>query len=293
MSVSIDSTKTQRELAVRVMVPATGLTAMKGAARSLLLGFKQARGLAWRFFLRDTQADHRQSLIGYVWLVVPSLANALVWIFLNDQDVITVDSRGVPYPVFVLAGTVLWTAFNSSVIGMLGVVGGARSYLGKVNFPHESLVYTSILKSLLEAGIAALVLVPALLIFKVELNPPMLAFPVALGGSLMLGWAIGLFLVPIAALYSDVSRALQLLLRFAFFLTPVIFSLPASGPARAVMMLNPVTPIITTGRAWLTGSAEAMPTAFAAVVAGSAVLLVACLLMYKIILPHLVERLSA
>ncbi len=265
---------------------------MRGAARSLISGFGQARALAWRFFLRDTRADHRQSILGYVWLIVPPLANALVWIFLNDQDVITVDSRGAPYPVFVLAGTVLWTGFNSSVMGMLGVIGGARSFLGKVNFPHESLVYTSIFKSLMEAGIAALVLVPALLVFGVTARPTMLFFPIALAGSLLLGWALGLLLVPIAALYSDVSRALQLFLRFAFFLTPVIFSLPSSGAARAVMLWNPLTPIITTGRSWITGSDEAMPTAFLLVLGGSAVVLIACLVVYKVILPHLVERLS-
>ena len=279
-------------LPVRVMLPSTGIDAMRTAARSLIQGFAQARSLAWRFFLRDTRADHRQSALGYVWLVVPPLANALVWIFLNDQEVIAIDSRGVPYPVFVLAGTVLWTAFNTAVMGMLGVVGGARSFLGKVNFPHESLVYSSMLKSVVEASIASLILIPAALLFRVDAGLLILLFPLAIVSNLMLGWAIGLLLVPVAALYSDVGRAIQLMLRFAFFLTPVIFPIPPSGAARAVMMLNPVTPLVTTGRSWLTGSPEAMPGQFVVVTIVSALLFLTCLVVYKLILPHLVERLS-
>jgi lipopolysaccharide transport system permease protein len=279
-------------LPVRVLAPVTGIRALRASAVSLVGGFRQARALAWRFFVRDTSADHRQSLLGYVWLVVPPLANALVWIFLNDQNVISVQSLGVPYPVFVLTGTVLWTAFNSSVVGMLGVVGGARAFLGKVNFPHESLVYSSMLKTLTDSTIAAAIIIPALLIFDVPAAATMALFPVALLGALLLGWSIGLMLLPVAALYSDVSRAMQLLLRFGFFLAPVIFPLPTSGVARSVMLLNPVTPLLTTGRAWLTGSPEAMPGPFMMVAAISIGLLLASLVMFKVTMPHLVERLS-
>ncbi len=85
-------------------------------------------------------------------------------------------------------------------------------------------------------------------------------FPLALLGALLVGCSIGLILTPIAALYHDVSRGMQLALRFGFFLTPVIFPLPEAGLPRMLMLLNPVTPILVSGRAWLTGSGEAMPT---------------------------------
>jgi lipopolysaccharide transport system permease protein len=120
----------------------------------------------------------------------------------------------------------------------------------------------------------------------------MLLFPVALIASLLLGCALGLIALPIAALYADVGRAVQVILRFGFFLTPVIFALPRAGVARRLMLLNPVTPVITSGRAWLTGSGEAMPGAFLAVVAGCAIVLALGLLIYKVALPHLVERLG-
>ncbi len=228
-----------------------------------------------------------------MWLIVPPLANALTWVFLNNQRIISIDSGSVPYPLFVMTGTVLWTAFNTSLMGMLGVVNGARAFLGKVNFPHEALLYSSFLKSVVDAAIASLMLVPALFFFHAGLHSSMALFPFAVLASLVLGFSAGLVVLPIAALYSDISRGIQLVLRFGFFLTPVIFLLPSKGFSRALMLANPVTPVIVTGRAWLTGSPEAMPASFVAVFAVSLFVLFAGLVFYKVTMPHLIERLSS
>ncbi len=279
-------------LPLRVITPHAGLDGFRVAARSLVTGFVPARRLAWRFFLRDTRAEHRQSLLGYVWVVFPPLANTLIWVFLNGQNVVEIDPGSVPYPVFVLSGTILWTAFNGSLMSMLGIIGGARGMLAKVNFPHEALVYSALLKSLTDAVIAGLLLIPALMVFRVAVQPTMPLFLVALLGSLLLGCAIGLIALPLAALYTDIGRGVQLVLRFGFFLTPIVFPLPAAGIGRNLMILNPATPLIVSGRAWLTGSGEAMPAAFVAVIVASLALIVTGLLFYKVALPYLIERLS-
>jgi lipopolysaccharide transport system permease protein len=281
------------ELPVRVIVPHSGLDGFRFALASLWTALPQACELAWRFFLRDTRASHRQSLLGYLWIVLPPLVNTLVWVLLNKSDVIRIDSGGVPYPVFVLSGTVLWSAFNAAIMASLGIVGEARGVLSKVNFPHESLVYSALLKSLVDAIVPVVLLVPALWIYHVPLGATTWLFPLALMACLLLGLAIGLILVPIASLYSDVGRAAQLALRFGFFVTPVIFPLPAAGLARTVMALNPLTPLLVSGRSWLVGSGEAMPLAFSGVLVASLVLLALGLLFFKVALPHLIERLSA
>ena len=280
-------------LPVRVITPQVGLQAFREAFASLITGFAAARHLAWRFFLRDTRAAHRQSLLGYFWVLLPPLANTLVWVILNKSDVVRIDSGGVPYPVFVLTGTILWAAFNGSLMAMLGTINEGKPLLSKINFPQESLVYKGFLKSMLEAGIPALLLIPAVFFYGVGWQGGILLFPLALIAALLLGCAIGLILTPIAALYHDVSRGMQLALRFGFFLTPIIFPLPAEGLPRLLMLINPVTPILVTGRAWLTGSGDAMTAAFLAAAAICLVLIVFGLVIYKVALPTLIERLSS
>lgn len=253
----------------------------------------QASALAWTLFRRDVSAEHRQSLLGYFWLLLPPVASTLVWVFLTSQQVIRIDSAGVAYPLFALSGTVLWTAFNSGVMATLNALSGARMLLPKVNFPHEALVYSALLKSALEMLIAAILVGAAVLLLGYELRPEFALFCMALLINTVVGAALGLVALPISALYPDISKGIQFVLRFGFFLTPVIYAVPATGAARTLMLANPVTPIITTGRAWLTGSSEAMPVAFAIVSVSSLFILLAGLVLFKIALPFLTERLGS
>jgi lipopolysaccharide transport system permease protein len=287
------STKSQENvLQERVITPHSGLDAFRTAIGSLRRDFPHARQLAWRFFLRDTRADHRQSLLGYFWLVLPPIASSLVWILLNNQKVVSINSGGVSYPLFVLSGTILWAGFNGGLMAMLSIVHGARGLLAKVNFPHEALVYSAVMKAASDTCIAGVVLLPCLFLFPVTWRPEMAGYPLALAVCLLAGCTIGLIVVPIAALYGDVSRGIQFVLRFGFFLTPVIFKLPEAGFARRLMLLNPATPLIVTGRSWLTGSNEAMTSAFIGVALSSLLIFWISLLFYKIALPHLAERLG-
>ena len=98
--------------------------------------------------------------------------------------------------------------------------------------------------------------------------------------------------VPIAALYADISKAIQLALRFGFFLTPVIFPVPSSGIARRFMQINPVTPLIASGRSWLTGSPELMPVGFVLCTAVAILLIWIGLILYKVAMPYVIERVA-
>jgi len=277
---------------VRVITPDTGIDAFARAIGSTIRGFPQAWALAWRMFLRDTRAAYRQSLLGYVWLLAPPLANTFVWVFLNSRELLMINTGGVPYVVFVLSGTLLWTAFNTAVVNMLGVLGGAGGALSKVNFPHESLVYSALAKAILDAMIPALILIPALPFVGLTPGVGMLFFPVGILAVLLVGSAIGLVFVPVAALYTDISRALQMGLRFAFFLTPVIYALPKTGRTRMVLLCNPVTAPLVTTRTWLVGEGEALPILFFAIAACALVLFLVSIVIFKVAMPHIIERLN-
>jgi lipopolysaccharide transport system permease protein len=277
---------------LRIITPQSGLSAFRLSAGKLITDFSAAFHLATRLFIRDTSAEHRQSLLGYTWLVAPLLGNTLVWVFLNSQKVISIDSGSVPYALFVLSGVVLWTAFNGAVMSMLGVVSTAKGVLSKVSFPHESLVYSGMLRSLLDGTLAALVLIPAMLFLGGTWSSANFLYPLALFACLVLGWSLGLLFVPIAALYGDISKAIQLALRFGFFLTPVVFPVPSSGIARKFMQINPVTPLIASGRSWLTGSPELMPAGFTLCTVGAILLFCVGLIIYKVAMPYVIERVA-
>lgn len=287
------SSHAQSGLQERIITPHNGIEAFTDAIRSMVRDWPFTRGLAWRMFLRDTRATYRQSFLGYFWLLLPALANTLVWVFLNGAKVVNIDSGDVPYPLFVFTGTVLWTAFNGSLVGAMSIIEEARGTLAKVNFPHESLILTAFGKSLLNTAATAIFVIPFLFLYHVEFRTTMLLFPLGILATMLCGTALGLIVVPFAALFSDLGRAIHLGLRFGFFLTPVIFPVPKSGWGHQLMVLNPATSLFVTSRSWLIGGEPPMYLAFSLVVFASVILLTLGVVMLKVALPHIIERISA
>lgn len=279
-------------LKTRIISAHDGLDAFRYSINSLRQNWPLTKHLAWRIFVRDTQAMFRMSFLGYFWLIVPALASTFVWVFLSASEVVKIDTGNVPYPIFVFVGTWLWTAFNCSLVSALGVVDEAKSTLSKVNFPLESILLAGFGKNLLTVAITGLGLLPFLIIYPIDFRVTMLLFPIELMMLMTAGMSVGLFFVPIAALFSDLSRGIHLGLRFFFFVTPVVYPIPLTGLTKTVIMLNPLSSMIVTSRWSLVGGEEPQIWLFILFSALSFAILFVALLATKVALPHILERLG-
>lgn len=252
-----------------------------------------SRGLAWRLAVRDISAQYRQSYLGYLWAFIMPLANTLVWIALKGSGVVRIDDTGVPYAAYVFSGTMVWQLLVEAVQSPLQQVAAARSWLTKLNFRREALITASLVKNLFSMAIKLAVLVPAILLLGVRPDWHLALVPLALLATILFGTGIGLLLSPLGMLYTDIGRAIPLVAQFAMYTAPVVFTLPEGGHMGRAFALNPATPLVLTARAWLTGAEAAMPGYFAAVALAGAALLLFGLVLFRITLPVLIERMSA
>lgn len=252
-----------------------------------------SRGLAWRIFIRDLSSLYRQSLLGYFWAFVPPVLAALPWVFLNNQKIVDVGPTPIPYPAFVLAGTMLWQSFLDALNSPLKQTNAARSMLAKINFPKEALLLAGLAETLWNLLIRLVLLIPILLILKVPLlGPGLLLVPVGLGALLLLGLSIGLILTPVGLLYTDVGRGISIIAGIGMLLTPVIYPPPKTGIGAWMATWNPVSPVLVTARDWLTGQAPLYLGGFTAVTVGSLVLLAIAWFAYRLTMPILIERMG-
>ena len=120
----------------------------------------------------------------------------------------------------------------------------------------------------------------------------MLLFPLGFLVMVLLGCAIGLTFVPVGALFGDVGRAIQLALRFGFFVTPVIYAMPDSGFTRTLLLWNPVTAPLVSTRSWLIGGESIFIWPTIGVFVISLFLLLVATVIFKIVMPQLIERLN-
>ncbi len=260
--------------------------------RSIFADIWRVRGLTWMLFVRDLKAQYRESLMGYVWLLIPPVTTAAVWFFLNSQKIIQIETE-VPYPIFVLIGTTVWTSFTAVLGQPLNGFNAGRPVFMKLNVPAEAFVFSVILRALFETVIRVLLFVPLFVGF--QFMPPLTAlwFPLALFGYMLMAVAIGLLLVPVGSLYGDVMNALNTFIRLFMYSAPVLYPIPeGNGLLAQVMRYNPLTPGVALTRDLLTnGSTEwAIPTLIYSLI--SIVVILVALVLLRVALPHLVARMG-
>jgi lipopolysaccharide transport system permease protein len=113
--------------------------------RDIFRELPEAHELGSRLFKRNIKAMYRQSLLGITWALFPPLITAGLWIFLRGNNVMSLGETSVPYPVFVLVGTMLWQIFTESILSPLKSITTNKAMLIKINIPREGLllsVYT-------------------------------------------------------------------------------------------------------------------------------------------------------
>ena len=261
--------------------------------RSMIDDLLASRELAWRLFVRDVSAQYRQSLLGYFWAFAPPLFTSVVWIFLNSQGIMELGETEVPYPLFVLTGTILWQTFADALDSPLRLVNESKAMLAKINFPREALILTSIGLVLFNFAFRLILLVLVFAWYEITPYSTMWLVPVGVLSLIMFGITVGLLLTPLGILYQDVGRAMFIGTQAWFFLTPVIYPVPPASWAATLVNMNPVTPLLQTTREWLTGVPLTQLSGFLWVTGSSLILILLGWVFYRIAMPHLISRMSA
>jgi lipopolysaccharide transport system permease protein len=260
---------------------------MRGLARDLF----RYRQLVWMLFTRDLRAGHRQSLLGYLWLVLPPFSISAIWVILRSQKIIQIET-GIPYILFVLTGMMTWTSFVAFLTAPQAGLKAGRSVIMKLNVPAEAFIMSSLLRVSFESLIRFLTLIPVYLMVGYVPTANLLLLPVALVSCFSVACAIGLILTPGGELYDDIGKGINMITRVLMYSVPVIFPLGREGWLNDVLEANPLTPGFMFVRGMLTdGSMEWARSAMA--IGGAAlVVCVVSVLLFRVSRPHLVERMG-
>lgn len=278
---------------VTIYTPESALTSPSTLVRDMFRDLAASRELAWRLAMRDISAQYRQALFGFLWALLLPLGHTAVWVALGLSGILAVGVTDVPYPVFVLTGTMLWAIFMESVTAPLIVVSASRDMLAKINFPREALILSGICQVVFNALIKIAVLFAAMLFLGVSPGWSALLAGVGVASLILVGTSIGLLLTPVGLLYSDVGKGLPFLMQFLMYLTPVVYPLPATGGLRDLLVLNPLTPLIDTTRAWLVGGDTQWLSSFLLMNGVAALMLLGVWIIYRLAMPIIIERMSS
>ena len=264
------------------------LMLLRNMARDLI----DSRHLAYRLLIRSLRSQYRQSLLGYFWVVIAPIAATGGVLFLSKQNVLQTVETTVPYGLYVFSGILLWQIFTDSYQRPIQWLWTFRSVMGRVNFPREALILGALCEVLIQAGIRVVMLCFVLVWFGSGIGATFLFAPLAILSLIGFGLVVGLVLAPISLLYGDVERGMNLAMVFWFLMTPVVYNPPTGWPASLLNQVNPVSPLIVTARELVFGMPLTQLIPFLVVSTFVMATLFVSWLLFKLALPHLVERVS-
>lgn len=252
-----------------------------------------SRFLARQLAERDIKAMYRQSYLGIVWAFITPITTAAVWVFLNSSGTIRLSDTGIPYPVYAFSGTLIWSIIVAAINSPMQSTQAAKGILTKINFPKEALLLSGVYKLLFDSFIKIIILVLFVFIYGVGFHWSLLLFPIAILGAILVGTTVGLFLTPIGLLYQDIGKIITFGMQFLMYVTPVVYAMPSTGIMKTIMDWNPITPIVLTARDLVVGFTPEYLNYFSVVLIVCLPLLFLGLIIYRISIPIIVERLSA
>jgi len=254
----------------------------------------QAHELGLRLFKRNLTALYRQSLLGFVWAILPPLATAALWIVLRGNNVVRVQNTGVSYPIFVITGTMLWQVFSEAILAPLTQVTENRVMLSKINIPREGLLLSGLYQLIFNTFIKILLLAGVFLFFHQTVSLFSLIFvPLGLFAIGLAGFSIGLLLTPLGMLYQDVNRGLSIILPFFMYLTPTLYPAPQDGGIGLIMRFNPIAVFITQTRNWFITQPTYDIQIFWIYTCMFALVFLIALVIYRISMPMIIERIGS
>lgn len=287
-----DVSAVETDLPLTVYSPESPLRHPVRLTGEILSDLWRCRELTWTLFTRDLKAQYRQSYLGYIWIFVPVISTTVVWMFLNSSGVIRVENTPIPYPAYVLLGSVIWGVFNSSVNQPLNSFNAGRQVFMKLKVPPEAFVLSGLGGVAFETIIRTLVLIPVFMFLKMTPATTAWLFPIGIACVALIGLSVGFLMIPLGSLYSDVSRLVGTGLTFLMYLSAVVYPPPPDGWAAKVISWNPVTAMVMTTRDWLTlGHSSYLSTML--ITTGIAVIVLFFgLIIFRVVMPHLIERMG-
>ncbi|MBX5489781.1 MAG: ABC transporter permease [Chloroflexi bacterium] len=196
--------------------------------------------LAWR----DIKVRYQQTVLGIAWAIIQPVFMAVIFsIFLGRLA--GIPSDGLPYPLFVYSGLVVWQLFALALAESTSSVVTNASLITKVYFPRLVIPLASVGVGLVDSLIASIVLVGLLAYYRVPLGPTLLAAPLFLLLAALTALAVGIWLAALNVQYRDVRYTTTFLIQLWLFATPVVY--PSSLVPemwRPLLGLNPMAGVV-------------------------------------------------
>ena len=202
------------------------------------------RELLYFLTWRDVKVRYKQTVLGVAWAVIQPLCMVLIFTIIFGR-LAKVPSDGLPYPIFAFTALLPWQMFSRALTDASTSLVVHDRLITKVYFPRLLVPTSAVLASILDFGIAFVLLLGMMVFYGIGLTTASASLPLFVLFALMTALGVGFWLSALNAQYRDVRYTLPFLTQLWLFATPVIY--PSSlvpEPWRLIYGLNPMAGVV-------------------------------------------------
>ena len=198
---------------------------------------------------RELRQKYKGSVLGVLWyLVNPLVLMALYGVMLGPL----LKAVNYPdYPVFILAGLLVWLFFSQSVLSAAGALIEQSSLVSKVRFPRETVPAAVVVVQLVPFFAMLVVLVPVAVIVRGNASWSLLELVPLVVCLVAFTLGLALLVSVLHAFYRDVQPVLNTAFLPLFFVSGILFSLQKLPGLHShhwleplLRWVNPVAPFV-------------------------------------------------
>jgi len=198
----------------------------------------QSMGLLRAMTITRVKIRYRHSLLGWGWALLQPTSLTVLYSFVFSY--LMNGNGSLPSTLFVFAVLTPWAFFSTGITTAVAGMLSYRPLMTAVYFPREVIPISLVIVSLIDFGVAFVLLLLMMLYFSISISAAaLLAFPIMTILFAMVV-ALSLLLSSIQVRVRDISMALPLVLQVLVFTAPIVY--PASSvplSLRDVYWLNP------------------------------------------------------
>ena len=203
------------------------------------------RELLYFFVWRDVKVRYKQTFLGIAWVLIRPILSVAVFSIIFGK-LARLPSDELPYPLFVLAGTIPWTYFSGALSAGSSSIVANSHMITKVYFPRLVIPLASIMACLVDVAISFLLILGMMAWYGI--TPPLSAIwvlPLLFLLTAVVSLGTSLWLGALNVTYRDVGNAVPFLLQIWMYATPIVYPLSLI-PAKWqwVASINPLVGIV-------------------------------------------------
>ena len=199
----------------------------------VLKNFHRYRYLLGELAKKNIKLKYRRSYLGILWTLIEPLLTMIVLsvVFGNLLGRTAQDKAfaGVPFPVYVLTGRLLYSFFSSSTNSAMKSIRANSAMIKKVYVPKYMYPLSGILSNFVIFLISLVVLVGVMLFFmatgsyKAPMNANMFLTVIPLLNLLILSIGVGLILATLCVFFRDIEYLWSVMLMLIMYCSAIFY----------------------------------------------------------------------